>query len=131
MASFLSESVWSPSHAQCRHGALPNVFEACTRAPLMPDAGMVHCPLCARPAPDYHTLAQHMKDKHGHEPPSRGGAMDVTLDDLLQASRCFEPLPYPGAQLQDCLCVWQSCCRVLVALLHAAGVVMICDADMG
>ena len=51
---------------------------------------MVHCPMCSRPAPDYHTLAQHMKDKHGHETPSRAGAMDVTLDDLLQASRCPE-----------------------------------------
>ena len=46
--------------------------------------------MCSRPAPDYHTLAQHMKDKHGHEAPSRAGAMDVTLDDLLQASRCPE-----------------------------------------
>lgn len=32
-------------------------------------------------------LAQHMKDKHGHEPPSRAGAVSVTLNDLLQASR--------------------------------------------
>lgn len=49
-------------------------------------AGQLHCAMCLRPAPDYHTLAQHMKDKHGHESQARG-PMSVTLSDLLQASR--------------------------------------------
>ena len=46
---------------------------------------------CARGPPQTTThWPQHMKDKHGHETPSRAGAMDVTLDDLLQASRYSE-----------------------------------------
>ena len=49
-------------------------------------AGQLHCAMCLRPAPDYHTLAQHMKDKHGHESQARG-PMSVTMSDLLQASR--------------------------------------------
>lgn len=49
-------------------------------------AGQLHCAMCSRPAPDYHTLAQHMKDKHGHDSHARD-PMSVTLSDLLQASR--------------------------------------------
>ena len=48
--------------------------------------GQLHCPTCSRPAVDYHTLAQHMKDKHGHEPPARG-PVTVSLSDLLEATR--------------------------------------------
>lgn len=49
-------------------------------------AGLLPCPVCARLAVDYHTLAQHMKDKHAHELPKRG-TMSVSLSDLLEASR--------------------------------------------
>ena len=48
--------------------------------------GQLLCPTCSRPAADYHTLAQHMKDKHGHEAPARG-PMTVSLSDLLEATR--------------------------------------------
>ena len=49
-------------------------------------SGQLHCPMCQRPAVDYHTLAQHMKDKHDFEPPARG-PVTVSLSDLLQATR--------------------------------------------
>ncbi len=48
--------------------------------------GLLPCPACSRLAVDYHTLAQHMKDKHAHEP-SKRSAMSVSLSDLLEASR--------------------------------------------
>ena len=48
--------------------------------------GQLLCPTCSRPAVDYHTLAQHMKDKHGDEPPARG-PVTVSLSDLLTATR--------------------------------------------
>ncbi len=49
-------------------------------------SGQLHCALCERPAVDYHTLAQHMKDKHSYEAPERG-PVTVSLSDLLQATR--------------------------------------------
>ena len=49
-------------------------------------SGQLHCPMCQRPAVDYHTLAQHMKDKHDFEPPARG-PVTVSLSDLLHATR--------------------------------------------
>ena len=77
--------------------------------------------------------------------------MDVTLDDLLQASRCSEAsLLWPAARLQavhvygmaarGCeRCTGQACnemhmtghCLMARCLAACCGVVMICDAEMG